>query len=139
MNAFAAPLSLHGLVDLLRQLDSAAILAPPRILRRVIRQHPRPGGPGPTVPPPECSLPERTAPRALAAGCVGLIAGMGLLAVGLAAKSLGVVIAAAIVAGLGQGLSFRAGLQAVNSQAPAGRRGSRRASSSSCASPSRSR
>ena len=59
---------------------------------------------------------------ALAAGCVVLIAGMGLLALGLAAKSIGVVIAAAVVAGLGQGLSFRSGLQAVNSQAPAERR-----------------
>jgi MFS family permease len=59
---------------------------------------------------------------ALAAGCVGLIAGMGLLAAGLAATSLALVIAAAITAGLGQGLCMRAGLEAVNSHAPAQRR-----------------
>lgn len=60
---------------------------------------------------------------ALAAGCGGLIVGMGLLAGGLAAKSLALMVAAAIVAGLGQGLSFRAGLQALNTEAPAERRG----------------
>jgi MFS family permease len=60
--------------------------------------------------------------RALAAGCVALIAGMGLLAAGLAATSLALVIAAAIIAGLGQGVCMRAGLEAVNAQAPAQRR-----------------
>jgi hypothetical protein len=60
---------------------------------------------------------------ALPVGCVGLIAGMGLLAGGLAAKSLGLVIGAAIVGGLGQGLSFRSGLESVNAEAPAERRG----------------
>jgi MFS family permease len=71
----------------------------------------------------QVALTQRLGRAALAAGCVGLIAGMGLLAAGLATNSLGIVIAAAIVAGLGQGLSFRSGLQAVNSQAPAERRG----------------
>jgi F0F1-type ATP synthase membrane subunit c/vacuolar-type H+-ATPase subunit K len=47
---------------------------------------------------------------------------MGLLAAGLAATSLALVIASAIVAGLGQGLCMRAGLEAVNTQAPAQRR-----------------
>ncbi len=70
----------------------------------------------------QVTLARRLGRWALAAGCAGLIAGMGLLVVGLAAKSLGIVIAAAIIAGLGQGLSFRSGLQAVNSQAPAERR-----------------
>lgn len=60
---------------------------------------------------------------ALLAGCVGLIAGMGLLALGLELSSLGLVVAGAVVAGLGQGLSFRAGLAAVNEAAPADRRG----------------
>jgi MFS family permease len=59
---------------------------------------------------------------ALAAGCMGLIAGMGLLVAGLAASSLILVIASGIVAGLGHGLAFRSGLQAVNSNAPAERR-----------------
>jgi MFS family permease len=57
--------------------------------------------------------------RAMAAGCGALIVGMGLLAVGLAATSLPFVVAAAIVAGLGQGLCMRAGLEAVTTQAPA--------------------
>jgi MFS family permease len=56
---------------------------------------------------------------ALAAGCVALVAGMGLLAAGLAATSLALVIASAIIAGLGQGLCMRAGLEAVNTHAPA--------------------
>jgi len=60
---------------------------------------------------------------AFSAGCVGLIAGMGLLALGLELSSLGLVVAGAVVAGLGQGLSFRAGLAAVNEAAPADRRG----------------
>jgi MFS family permease len=60
--------------------------------------------------------------RALAAGCVALIAGMGLLAAGLAGTSLSLVIASAIIAGLGQGLCMRAGLEAVNARAPAQRR-----------------
>ena len=59
---------------------------------------------------------------ALAVGCGWLIAGMALLAAGLADESLALVIAAAIVAGLGQGLTFRAGLAAVNARAPSGQR-----------------
>src|SRR3954469_25860959 len=60
--------------------------------------------------------------RAMAAGCGGLIVGMGLLAAGLAATSLALVLAAAVVAGIGQGLCMRAGLEAVSSRAPAHRR-----------------
>jgi MFS family permease len=59
---------------------------------------------------------------ALPAGCAALIAGMGLLAVGLALSSLAALVAGGVVAGLGQGLSFRAGLAAVNELAPADRR-----------------
>ena len=70
----------------------------------------------------QVALARRFGHRALAAGCVALIAGMGLLAAGLAATSLALVIASAIVAGLGQGLCMRAGLEAVNTQAPAQRR-----------------
>jgi MFS family permease len=70
----------------------------------------------------QVTLAERLGRRALAAGCGALIAGMGLLVAGLAATSLGFVIAAAIIAGLGQGLCMRAGLGAVNSRAPAERR-----------------
>jgi MFS family permease len=57
--------------------------------------------------------------RAMAAGCGGLIVGMGLLAAGLAATSLSLVLAAAVVAGAGQGLCMRAGLEAVTTGAPA--------------------
>ncbi|HEY1523201.1 MAG TPA: MFS transporter [Solirubrobacteraceae bacterium] len=55
---------------------------------------------------------------AMAAGCAGLIAGMALLAAGLAASSLAVLVIGATVAGAGQGLSFRAALAAVNEASP---------------------
>jgi MFS family permease len=71
----------------------------------------------------QVALAHRLGRRALPAGCATLIAGMALLAVGLAATSLGVVIAATIVAGVGQGLCLRAGLEAVNGHTPAERRG----------------
>ena len=70
----------------------------------------------------QVTLAERLGHRALAAGCGALITGMGLLVAGLAATSLIPVIAAAVVAGLGQGLCMRAGLGAVNSRSPAERR-----------------
>jgi predicted MFS family arabinose efflux permease len=60
--------------------------------------------------------------RAMPAGCAGLIAGMALLALGLATSSLALVLAGVIVAGASQGLSFRAGLAAVNTAAPQDRR-----------------
>jgi MFS family permease len=66
------------------------------------------------------TVPERVA---MPAGCGGLIAGMALLAGGLAASSLALLVGGAILAGVGQGLSFRAGLAAVNAQAPADQRG----------------
>ena len=56
--------------------------------------------------------------RAMAVGCGGLIAGMALLAAGLAASSLGLLVTGAVVAGAGQGLSFRAALAAVNEASP---------------------
>jgi predicted MFS family arabinose efflux permease len=59
---------------------------------------------------------------ALAGGCFGLIAGMALLVAGLRSETLSLVIAAAIVAGAGQGLSFAAGLAMVAGGAPADRR-----------------
>lgn len=61
--------------------------------------------------------------RAMPAGCAALIAGMALLAASLAATSLPLLIIGVILAGAGQGLSFRAALGAVNSRAPADRRG----------------
>jgi MFS family permease len=55
---------------------------------------------------------------AMAGGCAGLIAGMALLAAGLASSSLALVVTGATVAGAGQGLSFRAALAAVNQASP---------------------
>jgi MFS family permease len=60
--------------------------------------------------------------RALPVGCLGLIAGMALLALGLADSSLALLEAGGLVAGLGQGLSFRAGLGSVNAESPAEKR-----------------
>jgi MFS family permease len=70
----------------------------------------------------QVTIARRLGHRALAAGCVALIAGMGVLAAGLAATSLALVIVAAVIGGLGQGLCMRAGLEAVNTRAPAERR-----------------
>ena len=56
---------------------------------------------------------------ALAAGSGGLLAGMGLLALGLGLSSLPLLLVGGIVAGLGQGLSFRAGFAEINEAAPA--------------------
>src|SRR6201999_2978748 len=71
----------------------------------------------------QVALSGRIGPRGLHVGCALLIVGMGLLAASLAAGSLALLIAAAIVAGLGQGLSFHAGLDAVSARAPADLRG----------------
>jgi MFS family permease len=60
---------------------------------------------------------------ALPAGCGGLIAGMGLFALGLGMSSLVLLVAGMLVAGAGQGLSFRAGLAGVNAGAPTEQRG----------------
>ncbi|GAA4842283.1 hypothetical protein GCM10025787_24410 [Saccharopolyspora rosea] len=56
---------------------------------------------------------------ALQVGCVVLAAGA---AVSLVVTSLALLVAGAVVAGLGQGASFRAGLTAVGAASPAERR-----------------
>jgi MFS family permease len=61
-------------------------------------------------------------PKGLVAGCTGLVLGMGILALGLALSALALLLVGGCVAGFGQGLSFRAGLGAVNQQSPADRR-----------------
>ncbi|MGH9059069.1 MAG: MFS transporter, partial [Acidimicrobiales bacterium] len=58
----------------------------------------------------------------LIAGCAGLVVGMVLIAVSLELASLAVLVAGAVVAGVSQGMSFRAGLSAVNAGSPAGQR-----------------
>lgn len=60
---------------------------------------------------------------ALIVGCAGLIAGMLLVGSSLAARSLPLLVAGAAVAGLGQGMGFRAGLTALTIAGPGDRRG----------------
>lgn len=60
--------------------------------------------------------------RAVAVGCAILVVGMAVLAVALHFSSLPGLIAAAIVAGVGQGISFSRGLAAVAERTPAQRR-----------------
>jgi MFS family permease len=60
--------------------------------------------------------------RAVAVGCAILFAGMLILAVALHFSSLVGLVAAAVVAGIGQGISFSRGLAAVAELAPADRR-----------------
>jgi MFS family permease len=60
---------------------------------------------------------------ALPVGCLALIAGMGTLAFGLAFSALPLIVLGGVIAGFGQGLSFRAGLAAVNGSAPPAARG----------------
>jgi MFS family permease len=61
--------------------------------------------------------------RGLPAGCVGMAAGAGLIAGGIGASSLALLICGAAVGGFGIGLSFRAGLAAINRESPDDRRG----------------
>ena len=60
--------------------------------------------------------------RAVALGCAILVVGMVILAVALAASSLPGLLAAAVVSGAGQGISFSRGLAAVVERVPAERR-----------------
>ncbi|MFN6546175.1 MFS transporter [Mycolicibacterium nivoides] len=60
--------------------------------------------------------------RAVAVGCAILVVGMVILAAALYFSSLPGLIAAAVVSGAGQGISFSRGLAAVAEQAPAERR-----------------
>jgi MFS family permease len=64
-------------------------------------------------------VPERLA---LPYGCVLLIVGMGTLALGLADSSLPLLEIGGLLAGFGQGLSFRSGLGAINANSPADKR-----------------
>ncbi|SEH68753.1 Predicted arabinose efflux permease, MFS family [Mycolicibacterium rutilum] len=60
--------------------------------------------------------------RALALGCAILVAGMVILAVALQLSSLIGLVAAAVVSGAGQGMSFSRGLAAISESSPAERR-----------------
>jgi MFS family permease len=65
-------------------------------------------------------IPERAA---IPSGAGALIVGMGSLALSLAISSLALLVLGAVIAGFGQGLSFRGGLTQVNERAPAAQRG----------------
>jgi MFS family permease len=60
--------------------------------------------------------------RAVAIGCAILVVGMVILAVALQLSSLTGLVTAAVVAGIGQGISFSRGLAAVAERMPADRR-----------------
>lgn len=60
--------------------------------------------------------------RAVAIGCAILVVGMVILAVALQLSSLIGLVSAAVVAGIGQGISFSRGLAAVAERTPADRR-----------------
>ncbi|WP_433803826.1 MFS transporter [Actinomycetospora sp. CA-084318] len=59
---------------------------------------------------------------ALLTGCVGLVVGVLVVGLSIALASLPVLLVGAAVAGVGQGMSFRAGLGAVNAGSPQERR-----------------
>jgi len=61
-------------------------------------------------------------PRAVAIGCAILVVAMAILAAALHFSSLTGLIVAAVVAGVGQGISFSRGLAAISELAPADRR-----------------
>jgi MFS family permease len=65
-------------------------------------------------------VPERVA---IPGGAGALIVGMGSLALSLAVSSLALLVLGAVIAGFGQGLSFRGGLTQVNERSPAAQRG----------------
>ncbi len=60
--------------------------------------------------------------RAIAIGCGILVVGMAILAVALQLSSLPLLVVAAVVAGVGQGISFSRGLAAIGELAPPDRR-----------------
>lgn len=61
--------------------------------------------------------------RSLLAGCVGLVLGIGSVGAAIATASLTLLLVGGVVAGLGQGMAFRAGVAAVSAGAPAAQRG----------------
>jgi MFS family permease len=65
----------------------------------------------------------RAGERAMPVGCVGLILGMALVAASLPAASLPLLALGSVVAGFGQGMSFRAGLASVSEAVAPERRG----------------
>lgn len=71
----------------------------------------------------QLAVPRLGLTRAMSLGCLLLAIGMGVLATALGAHSLTLIVAAALVAGIGQGCSFRAGLMVITGPTPPGERG----------------
>jgi MFS family permease len=63
------------------------------------------------------------APMGLPAGCVALVVGVGLVAAAIEQASLALLLASAVIVGLGQGVAVGSGLAAINTGAPPERRG----------------
>ena len=61
--------------------------------------------------------------RSMTVGCLALTGGMVVLAASLVLGQLPLLVLGGLVAGVGQGLTFRAGLGSVGQASPAGRRG----------------
>jgi MFS family permease len=68
-------------------------------------------------------VPRLSEERALVVGCTLLLAGIALFGVAVGAESLPLLLASAVVDGLGQGIVIGAGLAAINQRAPVARRG----------------
>ncbi|HEX7354725.1 MAG TPA: MFS transporter [Mycobacteriales bacterium] len=71
----------------------------------------------------QVAVPHLGLTRAMPVGCALLTAGMGVFAWSLASRSLTLVVLTALVAGFGQGLSFRAGLMLITGPTPPDQRG----------------
>jgi MFS family permease len=71
----------------------------------------------------QLAVPHLSDRRALIYGCVIMVAGIVLLAIGLDAESLSALVASSVLVGLGQGLGIGAALAAINERAPVERRG----------------
>jgi MFS family permease len=71
----------------------------------------------------QLAVPRLSDRSALVYGCVLMIVGTVLVAVGLDAESLSALVASAVLVGLGQGLCIGAALSAINERAPVERRG----------------
>lgn len=66
----------------------------------------------------QISLGRMNKARALAIGCIGLVIGMVLVGISLVDSFTTLLLLGGVVAGFGQGLSFRAGLDSLNDNAP---------------------
>ena len=70
----------------------------------------------------QLAVPRLSDRGALIYGCVIMVAGIVLLAIGLDAESLSALVASSVLVGLGQGLGIGAALAAINERAPVERR-----------------